>query len=90
MNKGQLVAKISREAKVSKTAANAVLDSFINTTMTALKKGDKIVLVGFGTFMRMTRKSRKGHNPKTLKTLTIPARKVVKFKAGKDFLAKLK
>ena len=43
MNKGQLVAKISREAKVSKTAANAVLDSFINTTMTTLKKGDKVV-----------------------------------------------
>lgn len=90
MNKGQLVAKIANDAKISKTHANAAMDAFINTTMTTLRKGDKLVLVGFGTFMISKRSARKGRNPKTGKALTIPARKVVKFRAGKDFAAKVK
>lgn len=90
MNKGQLVAKIANDAKISKTHANAAMDAFINTTMTTLRKGDKLVLVGFGTFMISKRSARKGRNPKTGKALTIPARKVVKFRAGKDFATKVK
>jgi DNA-binding protein HU-beta len=90
MNKGQLIARIANDAKINKTQANAAIDSFISTTMQALKKGDKMVLVGFGTFMVSRRSARKGHNPKTLKPLNIPARKVVKFKAGKDFATKVK
>jgi DNA-binding protein HU-beta len=90
MNKGQLVAKVSNDAKISKTQANAAIDAFINTTMSALKKGDKLVLVGFGTFIISKRSARKGRNPKTGKSLNIPARKVVKFRAGKDFAMKVK
>lgn len=90
MNKGQLIARISNDAKISKTHANAAIDAFINTTMGALKKGDKLVLVGFGTFTVSKRSARKGRNPKTGKALNIPARKVVKFKAGKDFATKVK
>jgi DNA-binding protein HU-beta len=90
MNKGQLIAKISNDAKISKTQANAAIDAFIGTTMSALKKGDKLVLVGFGTFTVSKRSARKGRNPKTGKALNIPARKVVKFRAGKDFAGKVK
>ena len=90
MNKGQLIAKIANDAKISKTAANSAIDSFINTTMTTLKKGDKLVLVGFGTFLVYRRAARKGRNPKTGKIVPIPARKVVKFRPGKDFAAKVK
>ena len=90
MNKGQLIAKISNDAKISKTQANNAIDAFINTTMSSLKKGDKLVLVGFGTFLVYKRSARKGRNPKTGKSLNIPARKVVKFRVGKDFAAKVK
>ena len=90
MNKGQLIARISNDAKISKTQANAAIDAFIGTTMSALKKGDKLVLVGFGTFTVSKRSARKGRNPKTGKALTIPARKVVKFRAGKEFAGRVK
>ena len=90
MNKGQLIAKMSADAKCSKAQAGAALDSFINTTMSALKKGDKVTLVGFGTFSVSKRSARKGRNPQTGKTINIPARKVAKFKAGKEFAAKVK
>ncbi|MCS6992129.1 MAG: HU family DNA-binding protein [Chitinophagales bacterium] len=90
MNKGELIVKIAKDAKISKTAANAALDSFINNTMSALKKGDRVVLVGFGTFMVVRRAARKGRVPRTGQTVTIPARKVVKFKVGKEFAAKVR
>lgn len=90
MNKGQLIAKIANDAKISKTQANSAIDAFINTTMSTLKKGDKLVLVGFGTFLVSKRSARKGRNPKTGKSLNIPARRVVKFRTGKDFAAKVR
>ncbi|MEO5675381.1 MAG: HU family DNA-binding protein [Chitinophagales bacterium] len=90
MNKGQLIAKIANDAKISKTQANSAIDAFINTTMSTLKKGDKLVLVGFGTFLVSKRSARKGRNPKTGKSLNIPARRVVKFRTGKDFAARVR
>ena len=90
MNKGQLIAKIAGDAKITKTEAGRSLDSFISACMTTLKKGDKVTLVGFGTFSVSKRSARKGRNPQTGKPLNIPARKVVKFKAGKEFSSRVK
>lgn len=90
MNKGQLVDKIAGDAKISKVQAGAALDSFITATMGALKKGDKVTLVGFGTYSVSKRSARIGRNPRTGKEIKIPAKKVVKFKAGKEFSSKLK
>lgn len=90
MNKGELITKLSNDTKMSKTQVGAVLDSFINTTMNAVKKGDKVVLVGFGTFKTSVHSARKGRNPQNGKIINIPKKKVVKFKTGKDFAAKVK
>jgi DNA-binding protein HU-beta len=88
MNKGQLIAKMAADAKVSKAQAGAALDSFIHTTMSALKKGDKVTLVGFGTFNVSKRSARKGRNPQTGKSINIPARKVANLKPEKNSLLK--
>jgi DNA-binding protein HU-beta len=90
MNKGQLIDKIASEAKLSKVQAGAALDSFIGSTMTALKKGDKVTLVGFGTYSVLKRSARLGRNPQTGKEIKIAAKKVVKFKAGKEFAGKVR
>ena len=90
MNKAQLVSKIASDAKISKVQANCAMDSFIYQTMQSLRRGDKVVLVGFGTFLVSKRSARKGRNPQNGKPLNIPARKVVKFKTGKQFAAKVK
>jgi DNA-binding protein HU-beta len=90
MNKGQLVSKMAHDARISKTQASAALDSFTMTTMSTLRRGERLVLVGFGTFSISKRSARKGRNPKTGKTIAIPARKVVKFRAGKEFSSKVK
>ncbi len=90
MNKSELIVKISKDAKISKAAANAAIDSFVNTTMQVLKKGDKVVLVGFGTFTVIKRAARKARVPKTGQTIHVPSRKVVKFKVGKEFASKVK
>jgi DNA-binding protein HU-beta len=90
MNKGQLIDKIAGDAQISKVQAGAALDSFLTATMGALKKGDKVTLVGFGTYSVSKRSARIGRNPQTGKEIKIPAKKVVKFKAGKEFSSKLK
>jgi DNA-binding protein HU-beta len=90
MNKGDLIDKVANDAKLTKTQASAAIDAFLHASMQALKKGDKVTLVGFGTFSVVTRNARKGLNPKTLKPLTIPKRKVVKFKVGKELSNKVK
>jgi DNA-binding protein HU-beta len=90
MNKGQLIAKIAADAKLTKAQAGAALQSVILNTITALKKGDKLTLVGFGTFSVVKRRARKGRNPQTGKPLNIPAKRVVKFRAGKEFKNKVK
>jgi DNA-binding protein HU-beta len=84
MAKAELVGQMAKEAKISKVAAGAVLESFLANVTKALKKKDgKVTLVGFGTFSKIRRKARKGRNPQTGEPLKIKARNAVKFKAGK-------
>ncbi|MDD5362765.1 MAG: HU family DNA-binding protein [Ignavibacteria bacterium] len=85
MNKEQLIDKLSGDAKITKVAAKVVLDSFMEAVKKALKKGDKVGLVGFGTFSTGKRKARTGRNPQTGATIKIAAKKTIKFKAGKEF-----
>ncbi|MFC2097607.1 HU family DNA-binding protein [Bacteroidota bacterium] len=84
MNKAQLIDSIAQDANLSKADAKKALDAFIKGTSTALKKGDRIALVGFGSFSVAQRSARTGRNPQTGKPITIKAKKVVKFKAGND------
>jgi DNA-binding protein HU-beta len=90
MNKGDLVKKIAGDAKITKTQAQSALNSFITATSNALKKGDKVTLVGFGTFSVSKRSARKGRNPQTGKVISIPAKKVAKFRAGSELAKKVK
>lgn len=90
MNKGELIEKISEDAGITKTEANAALDSFIEAVTKTLKGAGKVTLVGFGTFVVSYRSSRKGHNPQTKDTITIKEKVVARFKGGKELNAKLK
>jgi DNA-binding protein HU-beta len=90
MNKGDLINKIAADAGITKTQAQHALNSFVAATSTALKKGDKVTLVGFGTFATAKRSARKGRNPQTGKEINIAAKKVVKFRAGKDLSGHIK
>ena len=83
MNKTELVAAIAAKAEVSKKDAENVLNAFIDTVGSTLKSGDKIQLVGFGTFETRERAARKGKNPQTGAVIDIPAATVPAFKAGK-------
>ncbi|HEX5151174.1 MAG TPA: HU family DNA-binding protein [Parafilimonas sp.] len=89
MNKGELVSKIADDSGLSKTQANAAVDSFVDAVTKALKSGDKVTLVGFGTFTVSKRSARTGRNPKTGAAIKIKAKKVARFKAGKELSAKL-
>ena len=90
MTKAELVEKMAKDANVSKVAAAAALDSFMDGITKALKKKDgKVTLVGFGTFMKSRRKARKGRNPQTGEEIKIKAANVVKFKAGKKLKASM-
>jgi len=84
MNKGDLINKIAQDAKITKSQAQNALNSFIGATSGALKKGEKITLVGFGTFATKERAARKGRNPQTGAEIKIPKKKVVKFNPGKN------
>lgn len=90
MNKGDLVKKIAGDANITKTQAQAALNSFLTAASVALKKGEKVTLVGFGTFGVTKRSARKGRNPQTGKVISIPAKKVVKFRAGTELSKKVK
>jgi DNA-binding protein HU-beta len=84
MTKAELVEQAAKDAKISKVAAAAALNSFMDSVSKALKKKDgKVTLVGFGTFSKARRKARKGRNPQTGAPIKIKATNVVKFKAGK-------
>lgn len=85
MTKAELIEKMANDTGVSKAAAGKALDSFIDGVKKALKKGNKVALVGFGTFSISKRKARKGRNPRTGETITIKAAKVPKFTSGKAF-----
>ncbi|MDI6890805.1 MAG: HU family DNA-binding protein [Thermodesulfovibrionales bacterium] len=90
MTKAELIDKISSGAKLSKADAAKALDSTLNSIKGALKKGQKVTFVGFGTFSVVKRKSRKGRNPQTGDVISIPAAKVPKFTAGKTFKEAIK
>jgi DNA-binding protein HU-beta len=83
MNKAKLIELMAKTTKMSKSVCKDALESFIHEVSRALKKGEDVVLTGFGTFSVMQRKSRTGINPATGKKMTIPAKKVAKFKPGK-------
>lgn len=89
MNKGELIAKLSDDAEITKTQANAALDSFIEAVTKTLKGGGKVTLVGFGTFSVSKRAARNGRNPQTGAVIKIKAKKVAKFKAGKELSSRL-
>jgi DNA-binding protein HU-beta len=89
MNKAELINKVADDTGVTKTQANAALDSFIEAVTKTLKSGGKVTLVGFGTFSVSKRAARNGRNPQTGEVIKIKARKVARFKAGKELSAKL-
>jgi DNA-binding protein HU-beta len=82
MNKSDLIDAMAADAGISKVAAKAALESFTGNVTSALKGGDKVALVGFGTFSISNRAARTGRNPQTGKTIQIAAKNVEKFKAG--------
>ena len=89
MNKAELTEKIAEDTGLTKTQANATIDSFVDAVTKSLKKGDKVTLVGFGTFSVTKRAARNGRNPQTGAVIKIKAKKVAKFKAGKELSAKI-
>ena len=84
MNKTELTAKIAEGAGLSKVDAKKALEAALEAITAAVKAGEKVAMVGFGTFSVAERPARKGINPLTKKAINIPAKKVVKFKAGAD------
>lgn len=82
MNKSDLISAMADKAGISKSQAGEALEAFMDSTASALKNGEKLVLVGFGTFSVSKRAARTGRNPKTGKEIQIAAKNVVKFKAG--------
>jgi DNA-binding protein HU-beta len=85
MNKGELVDAVASKAQVTKKEADAVLTAAIDSIMEAVAAGDKVTLVGFGSFEPRQRAARDGRNPQTGKTIKIPATTVPAFSAGKQF-----
>ncbi len=90
MNKAQLIDAMASDANLTKADAKKALDAFINSTTGALKGGDRVALVGFGSFSIANRSARTGRNPKTGAEMQIPAKKVVKFKAGSELADNVK
>ncbi len=84
MNKGDLVNKIAEDAGLTKAQATAALKSTLDAIAAAMKAGDKVTLIGFGTFSVSERAAREGRNPRTGKTIKIEAKKTAKFKGGKE------
>ncbi|MEG3846283.1 HU family DNA-binding protein [Microcoleus sp. herbarium19] len=85
MNKGELVDAVAEKASVTKKQADAVLSAALEAIMEAVSEGDKVTLVGFGSFESRERKAREGRNPKTGDKMEIPATRVPAFSAGKLF-----
>lgn len=90
MNKTELVNAIAEKAGLTKVDAKNALDATLEALTNALAEGDKIALVGFGTFSVAEKGARTGINPATKEKIEIPARKAVKFKAGAELTAKVK
>lgn len=84
MTKAELIEKMAQRAKISKRGAGIALNTFVESITNALKNGDKVALVGFGTFSVSKRKARTARNPRTGETIEVPAKRAPKFKAGRD------
>jgi DNA-binding protein HU-beta len=84
MNKTELVNEVAAKANLTKVDAKAALDAVLESISGALAKDDKVQLIGFGTFSVVEKEARTGINPRTKEKIQIPARKVVKFKAGAE------
>ena len=82
MNKGELISAMAEKTGLSKADSEKALNAFMESATECVKSGDKLTLIGFGTFSVSERSARKGRNPQTGKEIDIPAKKVVKFKAG--------
>ena len=82
MNKADLVAAVAAKAELSKAKAAVAIEAAVDAVMDALKKGENVQLIGFGTFAVVKKAARQGINPATKAKIQIPAKKVVKFKAG--------
>ncbi|EGK89274.1 HU family DNA-binding protein [Microcoleus vaginatus PCC 9802] len=85
MNKGQLVELMAAKAETTQKAANALLDAFLDCVTQAVADGEKVTLVGFGSWEARERKAREGRNPKTGEKMEIPATTIPAFSAGKQF-----
>lgn len=90
MNKADLIDKIAKDVRISKTASAKAIESLVDGITRALKKGDRVALVGFGTFTVSRRKARVGRNPQTGEQIEIKARKVARFRPGKDLSAAIR
>ena len=88
MNKAQLIDAIAEKAGLTKADSKKALEAFVATVGDALVAGDKVALVGFGTFSVTERGERTGRNPQTGDTITIPAKKIIEFKAGAELAEK--
>lgn len=89
MNKAELIEEVSGKTGLTKKETGNVVDAMTGTITDTLSKGEKVTLVGFGSFQVIKRKERRGRNPQTGEELQIPAKKVAKFKAGKDLREKV-
>lgn len=89
MNKGELVDAVAAKANVTKKQADEVISAFLSVVTEAVANGEKVTLIGFGSFERRDRSEREGRNPKTNEPMTIPATKVPAFSAGKQFREKV-
>ena len=85
MNRAELVDKVAEKAGVTKKQADVIVGAAVEAIMESVARGEKVVLVGFGSFESRERKEREGRNPKTGETMTIPATVVPAFSAGKQF-----
>ena len=89
MNKGELVDAVAAKTNITKKQADEVISAFLAVVTEAVANGEKITLVGFGSFERRERSEREGRNPKTQETMTIPATRVPAFSPGKLFKEKV-
>ncbi len=90
MNKAELIDAMASEANLTKADAKKALDAFVSATTKALQAGDRVALVGFGSFSITKRAARKGRNPQTGKEISIAAKKIVKFKSGAELSGAVK
>ncbi|WP_392476057.1 HU family DNA-binding protein [Nostoc sp. C110] len=89
MNKGELVDAVAAKTNITKKQADEIISAFLSVVTEAVANGDKVTLIGFGSFERRDRSEREGRNPKTNEPMTIPATKVPAFSAGKQFKEKV-